>query len=93
MTSTAIRIDEMKKRGNFHRAIKSRTRRDTQNLAAFVITARRTNPVWYIRRGTLRANAQLRQFQHAVVSAALTHPAFRWLTFWDAHKINSKSQF
>jgi hypothetical protein len=53
-----------------------RAGRDGQHLAAFVKTARRADPVRNIRLGALRAFAQLRQFHHAVVSAALTHPAF-----------------
>ena len=50
-------------------------RRDGQHLAALVKAARRADPVRNGRLAALRAFAQLRQFQHAVVSAALTLPA------------------
>jgi hypothetical protein len=53
----------------------SRARRDGQDLAALVKAARRTNAVRHIRRVALRTFVQLRQFEHAVVSAALTLPA------------------
>jgi hypothetical protein len=53
----------------------SRACRDGQDLAALVKSARRTNAVRHIGRVALRAFVQLRQFQHAVVSAALTLPA------------------
>jgi hypothetical protein len=53
----------------------SRACRDGQDLAALVKSARRTNAVRHIRRVALRAFVQLRQFQHTVVSAALTLPA------------------
>jgi hypothetical protein len=94
MTSTAIRIDEMKNAEKFPRhAIKLRARRDAQNLAAFVVTARRTDAMWHIRRSALRASLQLRQFQHAVIGTAHTLPAPGWFTLGNTHKINSKLQF
>jgi hypothetical protein len=74
-------------------AIKSRACRDAQNLATFVIAARRTDAVRHIRRSTLRASAQLGQFQHTVVSTAHTLPAPGWFTLGNTHKINSKLQF
>jgi hypothetical protein len=66
--------------------ISSGTRCDGQHLAALVKSARGTDAVWNVWLGTLRTFADLRQCQHAVISAALTHPAFRRFTFWDAHK-------
>jgi len=48
---------------------------DRQHLAPLVITARRADPVRHMRLGALRTFADLRQFQHAVVSAAHFHPA------------------
>jgi len=53
----------------------SSARRDGQDLAALVESARRTHAVRHIRRIALRAFVQLRQFQHAVVSAAHALPA------------------
>jgi hypothetical protein len=53
----------------------SSDRRDSQNLAALVETAGRTHAVRNRWRVALRAFAQLRKFEHAVVSAALTLPA------------------
>jgi hypothetical protein len=54
---------------------KSGARRHAQNLTAFVKAARRTDPVGNRRLAALRAFAQLRQFQHAVVGAAHALPA------------------
>jgi hypothetical protein len=53
----------------------SSARRDSQNLTAFVKAAGRTHAVRHRRRVALRAFAQLREFEHAVVSAAHTLPA------------------
>jgi hypothetical protein len=47
-------------------------RLDRDNLSSLVKAASRANPVWNVRRGALRASAQLRQSQNAVVGAA--HP-------------------
>ena len=63
------------------------------DLAALVKSARRTNAVRNVWLGALRTFADLRQFQHAVVSAAHTLPAGRWFSFWNTHKINSKLKF
>jgi hypothetical protein len=54
---------------------KSGARRDGQDLAALVKAARRADPVRNGWLAALRAFAQLRQFQHAVVSAAHFLPA------------------
>ena len=54
---------------------KSGARRDGQDLTALVKTARRADPVGNGRLAALRAFAQLRQFQHAIVSAAHALPA------------------
>jgi len=63
------------KQGAEKPAGKLRARRDGQNLAAFVEAARRTNAMRQIRCVALRAFVQLREFEHAVVSAALMLPA------------------
>jgi len=54
---------------------KSGARRDAQDLAALVKAARRADPVGNGGLAALRAFAQLRQFQHAVISAAHALPA------------------
>jgi hypothetical protein len=69
-----------------YRAAKLRARRDGQNLAAFVKSARRADAVRNVGFGALRTFADLRQGHHAVVSPAHFHPACRRFSFWDAHK-------
>jgi hypothetical protein len=71
----------------------SGTRRDGQNLTAFVETAGRTNPVRHIRLRALGTGADLRQFKHAVISAAHTLPAPRWFTLWNAHNSINLTKF
>jgi hypothetical protein len=66
---------------------------DRQNLTALIITARRANPVGHMWLGALRTFADLRQFQHAVVSATHFLPARGRFTFWDAHKFKLEFQF
>src|SRR5580765_1146603 len=64
----------------------SSARRPGQDLTALVIAASRTNAVWYVGRITLRTLAQLRELQHAVVSATHFHAARGWFSLWNAHK-------
>ena len=71
-----------------------RSRRNADDLAAFIKATSRANPVRDVGRGALRAGAELRQFQHAVVGTAHALPAPGWFTFWNAHKIlDLKFQF
>jgi hypothetical protein len=71
-----MRIDEMKgARKIFRAAEKSCACGDGQNLTALVKATGRTHAVRHRRRVALRAFAQLREFEHAVVSAAHTLPA------------------
>src|SRR5262245_9827295 len=72
MTSTAIRINEKSAGGRRRVLNRSASRGDAEYLAAFIITARRANPVRHVWSGALGASAELRQSQHAVVSAAHT---------------------
>jgi hypothetical protein len=74
-------------RGNFRARRELRARRDSHDLATFVKTARRANPMRNVWFGTLRALAQLRKFKNAVVSAAHFLPACGWFTLWDTHKL------
>jgi len=53
----------------------SRAGSDGQHLASLVKAARGTDAMGHIRRIALGTLIQLRQFQHAVVSAALVLPA------------------
>jgi hypothetical protein len=81
----------MKERGNFPQTNgRSSAGRDTQYLTAFIIAAGGANPMRHIRRGALRADTQLRQLQHAVVSTAHALPAVRWFAFWNTHNKNSQ---
>jgi hypothetical protein len=67
---------------------------DRDNLASFVEAAGRANPVRDIRSRALRAGAELRKFEHAVVSPPHPHAAFRRFSFRNAHKFaSSMSQF
>ena len=59
---------------------------DRYDWAPIIIPAGRTYPVRHIGCGTLRTGAQLRQFEHAVVSAPLTLTAVRRFAFRYAHK-------
>jgi len=54
---------------------KLRTGLDRDHLTALVIAAGGAHPMGAIRSGTLRASAELRQFQHAVVSSTHALPA------------------
>ncbi len=87
ITSTAIRIDEIKSAEKFpRRKTELLACVDRQNLASLVITTGRADPVRHMRLGALRTFADLRQFQHAVISTTHFLPARRRFTFWNAHK-------
>jgi hypothetical protein len=98
MTSTAILINENKSQPLHTKTTARATEflagelssgRDSQDLAALVKAARRADPVWDIRRGTLRTHTQLWQFQDAIISPAHALPACRWFAFRNTHKINA----
>src|ERR1043166_5496421 len=65
---------------------KSRARRYGQDLSPLVVTTSGTNPVRHIGRRALRARAELRQFEDAVVRAGHANSAFRRFTLGDTHK-------
>src|SRR5712672_1675377 len=65
----------------------SSARRHGQDLAALVIAASRTNAVRNVGRITLRTLAQLRELQHAVVSATHFHAARGWFSLGNAHNM------
>ena len=63
------------------------------DLASLIKTTRRTNAMRHVRSRALRANAQLREFQHTVVRPAHALAALRWFTFRNAHNFKSLFQF
>jgi hypothetical protein len=92
MTSTAIRINEKDAGKNFARPQqKSGSGRDRENLASLVKAARGADPVRHVGSRALRAGAELRKFQHAVVRPAHALAALRRFSFWNAHKIQFNS--
>ena len=58
---------------------------DGNDLASFVKAAGGANPVRDIRSSTLRAGAQLRKFQHAIICPPHSLPALRWFTLGYTH--------
>src|SRR5258708_2098201 len=89
ITSSAIRIKDGQNAAVPHSARKGRSGLggDGNNLAAPVKTAGRAHPVWHVRRRALRAGAQLRQLQNAVISSPHTLAALRRFTLGYAHKV------
>jgi hypothetical protein len=57
-------------------AERSSAGRDRQDLTSLVVTTGGTDPVRHIRRCALRARAELRQLEDAVIRAAHAHTAF-----------------
>ncbi len=64
---------------------KLRTDLHGHDLAALVIAAGRADAMGPVGRRALRAGAELRQFQHAVVSPTHTLTALRWFSLGNAH--------
>src|ERR1051325_11996209 len=95
MTSTTIRING--KSAGEHlpepRSCSLRSGCNRDDLAPFVKPARRTHPVGNIRGGALRAGAELRQFEHAVVGTTHPHAALRRFSFRNTHKLANSIQF
>jgi len=60
-------------------------RLDRNNLTALVKTARGTHPVREVRRGALRAGAELREREHGVIRPAHALAATRRFTFGNTH--------
>ncbi len=68
--------------------------RDGQDLAAFIVTASRTDPVRHVGRRALGTGTQLGQPKRAVVGAAHALAALGRFAFRDTHKsIVLKLQF
>src|ERR1044071_7945714 len=58
---------------------------DGNDLASFVKAAGGANPVRDIRSSTLRAGAQLRKFQHAIICPPHSLPDLRWFALGYTH--------
>ena len=93
MTSTAIRITKRAQRAGPALLTSIGSGSDGDHLASLVITAGRADPVGHIGCRALRAGAELRQRQHAVVSAAHALAALRRFSLWNAHKFRFLLKF
>src|SRR5438552_13343208 len=89
MTSTTIRINKKERSGHNSLSalsdLNSGDGLDRQDLAALVEPAGGTDPVWNVGGGALRAGAQLRQFQNAVIGPAHALTTAGWFTLGDTH--------